>query len=190
MSEAPSCQLYLVTPPKIVSGEFASLLMRAFDAAPVASLMLRLDNATDDDWKRAAEEIMPLAQDNNTAFIINRRADFAHAWDADGVHLNAKDMPILEARALLGPDKVIGASCRDSRHFAMSAGEDGADYVSFQPIPELIAWWAESMELPCVALGDITPDNAQELVEAGADFLCLADIWDDPAGKIKALKLF
>lgn len=175
----PSCQLYLITPPKLVARDFAPVLESVLEAGPVASLMLRLDGASDDEWRAAALYLMPLCHHYGTAFIISRNVDLAKETGADGVHLTAQDMPIEEARRILGDDIIIGASARDSKHFAMEAGETGADYISFQPKTELIAWWAETMETPCVALGDITPEACAALAAAGADFVALSSIWDE-----------
>jgi len=93
---------------------------------------------------------------------------------------------------VLGREAQIGVTCHASRHLAMEAGEAGADYVAFGaffPSPtkasehraetELLTWWQNLMEIPCVAIGGITPDNCLPLVQAGADFLAVsAAIWN------------
>ena len=90
----------------------------------------------------------------------------------------------------------MGVTCHDSRDLAMAAGEDGADYVAFGAFfptttkdakfhaePELLQWWSELMELPCVAIGGITPANCPPLVRAGANFLAVVGaVWNHPAG--------
>ena len=97
-----------------------------------------------------------------------------------------------EARSILGPSVQIGVTCHDSRHLAMEAGEAGADYVAFgsfyptttkevrhHPDPAILSWWSTMFELPCVAIGGITPDNARPLIEAGADFLAVSGaVWN------------
>ena len=119
-----------------------------------------------------------------------------------GVHLGQRDGDIREARALLGPSAQIGKTCHDSRHLAMEAGEAGADYVAFgafyptttkpsdyRPDPSILTWWSTLFEIPCVAIGGITPDKAKPLVEAGADFLAVCQaVWgsDDPAAAVCA----
>ena len=121
---------------------------------------------------------------------------------ADGVHLGQSDGDIREARALLGPSAQIGKTCHDSRHLAMEAGEAGADYVAFgafyptttkpsnyRPDPSILSWWSTLFEIPCVAIGGITPANAKALVNAGADFLAVCQtVWgkDDPAAAVQA----
>ena len=123
---------------------------------------------------------------------------------ADGVHLGQEDGDPREARALLGPAAQIGVTCHDSRHLAMEAGEAGADYVAFgaffptatketrhRPDPSILSWWSTLFEMPCVAIGGITPENGRALVEAGADFLAVCSaVWDHPDGPAAAVKAF
>ena len=210
-SENPGCQLYVITPPKLVPEAFAPHMSRALDAGTVASFQLRLEGADDSAWKKAIETLMPIAQDRDVAFIVNNRADLAKEMGADGVHLGIHDMRVRDARALLGPDVIIGASCMDSKHLAMTAAEAGADYVSFGPFfttrspyypkenyapkymvsPNILSWWSAIMEVPCVAAGGIKPSNCRDIVKAGADFICASSsIWDYPGGGAAAIRDF
>ena len=109
-----------------------------------------------------------------------------------------------DARAIMGKERTIGVTCHDSKHLAMIAGEAGADYVAFgafyptttkqaptQAEPDVLRWWVELFELPCVAIGGITVENAAPLIEAGADFLAVSSgVWDFPAGPGAAVKAF
>ena len=194
------CQLYLVSPPRI--GEaFADALRSALDAGLVAAFQLRLKGAADEEILRVAERLMPVCAEHEVAFILNDRIDLAKACGADGVHLGQGDGDPREARRLLGPSAQIGVTCHDSRHLAMEAGEAGADYVAFgaffptstkevfhRPDPSILGWWSRLFEIPCVAIGGITPENAPVLVEAGADFLAVSaavwNHWDGPAAAI------
>lgn len=177
---------------------------RALDGGDVASLQLRLKDVADDDILRAGERLMRIAQSRDVAFIVNDRPDLAKKLGADGVHVGQEDTPYAEARALLGPDKIIGVTCHNSRHLAMEAAEAGADYVAFGAFyptatkepktraePEILTWWQEIMEAPCVAIGGITVENALPLVEAGADFLAVASgVWAHRAGPEAAVRQF
>lgn len=177
---------------------------RALGAGDVASLQLRLKDASDDEVLRTGERLMRIAQARDVAFILNDRPDLAKKLGADGVHVGQEDAPYAEARALLGPDKVVGVTCHNSRHLAMEAVEAGADYVAFgafyptatkdaktQAEPEILTWWQEIMEAPCVAIGGITVSNALPLVEAGADFLAVASgVWDHEQGPEAAVRAF
>jgi thiamine-phosphate pyrophosphorylase len=204
-----ACRLYLITPPRIEPRAFADTLKAALDAGDVASLQLRLkgENETPpdaDSIRKATEILMPLAHSYEVAFLINDRPDLAAELDADGAHIGQTDLAYGEARKLLGPDKIVGVTCHDSRHLAMEAGEAGADYVAFgafyktdtkAPItmatPDILTWWSELFELPCVAIGGITANNAAPLIRAGADFLAVSSgVWsheDGPAAAIRAL---
>jgi thiamine-phosphate pyrophosphorylase len=183
---------------------FAGDLARALDAGDVAALQLRLKNVGDDDWRRAIAALKPIAEARDVAFIVNDRPDLAKEMDADGVHIGQEDADYGAARALLGPDKIVGVTCHASRHLAMKAAEQGADYVafgSFYPTttksvstladPEILRWWNEVFEIPSVAIGGITVENCAPLVEAGADFLAvIAGVWHYPSGPAAAVKAF
>ena len=191
----PKCQLYIVSPP-VFDAAFPDKLRAALGGGPVAAFQLRLKGIDDAAILRAAEALVPIAAEYDVAFILNDRADLAKQCGADGVHLGQSDGDVRTARALLGPDAQIGVTCHDSRHLAMEAGEAGADYVAFgafyetttkpshyRPTPDLLGWWTTLSQLPCVAIGGITPANAAPLVAAGADFIaCVNAVWLHPDG--------
>ena len=198
------CRLYLITPPKLEPKSFAETLKRALNAGDVASLQLRLKDVSDDEIRRAAEILMPVAQKRDVAFILNDRPDLAHELRCDGVHVGQEDTGYAEARAIVGRDAIVGVTCHNSRHLAIEAAEAGADYVAFGAFfptttkdpkemaeIETLRWWAEMMVVPCVAIGGITVDNCRPLVEAGADFLAVASgVWDYKDGPAAAVKAF
>ncbi|MBC7506077.1 MAG: thiamine phosphate synthase [Sandarakinorhabdus sp.] len=200
----PACQLYLVSPPVIVITDFVEALKAALDGGPVAAFQLRLKDVADDVVLRAAEALVPVCAAHEVAFLLNDRADLAKVCGADGVHLGQSDGSIREARALLGPDAQIGRTCHVSRHLAMGAGEEGADYVAFgafyetttkpshyRPAPEILTWWTTISQLPCVAIGGITPANAAPIVAAGADFVAVVNaVWSHPDGPGQGVKAF
>ncbi len=200
----PPCQLYLITPPALEPAVFAYGLASALDAGSVSCVQLRLKQADDDTIRRAAETLAPVAQTRDVAFILNDRPDLAAETGCDGVHIGLEDATYDQARRQVGTDAIVGVTCHDSRHLAMVAAEQGADYVAFgaffptrtkQPKTkadvDLIRWWAELMEVPCVAIGGITPENCRPLVEAGADFLAvISAVWDDPDGPAAAVRRF
>lgn len=198
------CRLYLITPPSLQPRGFAETLKSALAGGDVATLQLRLKDATDDDIRRAAELLMPVAQAAGVAFLLNDRPDLAAELAADGVHIGQDDMPYGRARALLGKDAIVGVTCHDSRHLAIDAAEAGADYVAFGAFfptstkdarakaeIDLLRWWSELMTVPCLAIGGITVENAPPLIEAGADFLAVsAGIWSHPDGPAEAVRRF
>jgi thiamine-phosphate pyrophosphorylase len=203
-AEPASCRLYLVTPERLEPVAFADQMAAALDAGDVASVQLRLKNVDDDAIKRACEILVPIATARDVAFLLNDRPDLAVACGCDGVHVGQSDTPYAEARKLVGPGRIVGVTCHDSRHLAMEAAEAGADYVAFgafyptqtkpsnyRPQPELLEWWTEFMTVPSVAIGGITPANCVPLVKAGADFICVVSaVWQNPEGPGAAVKAF
>jgi len=187
----PPCQLYLISPLD-VSGGFADRLARALDAGPVAAFQFRVKDVDQHEAARLAEPLLRVCADREVAFLVNDSVSLAKRLGADGVHLGQGDGDPREARAILGPSAQIGVTCHDSRHLAMEAGEAGADYVAFgafhptttkdtshRPDPSILSWWTTVFEIPCVAIGGITPDNAAPLVAAGADFLAVSGaVWN------------
>ncbi len=198
------CRLYLITPPRLEPSKFAAILAQALEAGDVASVQIRLKEAIDDDIRRAAEALGPVVRDRGAAFILNDRPDLAKEMEFDGVHIGQDDASLPEARQAVGADGIVGVTCHDSRHLAMVAAENGADYVSFGaffPTPtkkaktradaEIIEIWSETTIVPLVAIGGITPQNCSPLVRAGADFLAVSSgIWDHPKGPAAAVREF
>ena len=196
----PPCQLYLVSPLD-VGGAFPDRLRRALDAGPVAAFQFRVKDVDQHAAAALAEPLQRICADADVAFIINDSISLAKRLGADGVHLGQEDGDPRDAREALGPNAQIGVTCHDSRHLAMEAGEAGADYVAFGAFyptstkavlhhaePVLLSWWSTMFEIPCVAIGGITPANAAPLVAAGADFLAVSHaVWgEDEAAAIRA----
>jgi thiamine-phosphate pyrophosphorylase len=202
-SDAPPCQLYLISPPAIDVG-FADRLIRALDAGPVAAFQLRLKGIEEHQIAELAPPLQEICATRDVAFIINDSIGLAKRLNADGVHLGQEDGSVADARAALGRDAQIGVTCHDSRHLAMEAAEEGADYVAFGAFfptttkdtkhvadASLLGWWRTLTGIPCVAIGGITPENAAPLVAAGADFLAVSGaVWNDPEGEAAAVRKF
>ncbi|MDB5717827.1 MAG: thiamine-phosphate pyrophosphorylase [Sphingomonas bacterium] len=199
----PRCQLYLISPPAIDEG-FADQLAAALDAGHVAAFQLRLKGIDDHAIAKLAEPLMAVCAAREVAFIVNDSPGLAKRLGADGVHLGQDDPDPRDARKLLGPTAQIGVTCHDSRHLAMEAGEAGVDYVAFgafyptttkevrhQADPALLGWWTTVFELPCVAIGGITADNAKPLIDAGADFIAVCSaVWGHPDGPAAGVAAF
>ena len=127
-------------------------------------------------------ELLSLCRQQHVPLIINDDVELAKSCGADGVHLGEQDMPLEQARAILGPRAIIGVSCYNELNRAIIAQHAGADYVafgSFYPSPtkpdtvhatvDLIRQAKARLSIPLVAIGGITPDNAPQLITAGAD---------------------
>ena len=202
-SRTAPAKLYLISP-QDVGGTFPDRLKAAFEPGVASAFQLRVKDVEEHELARLAEPLQRICADAEVAFIVNDSMALARRLGADGVHLGQSDGDVREARALLGPDAQIGRTCHDSRHLAMQAGEEGADYVAFgafyptttkpshyRPAPPILSWWSTLFEVPCVAIGGITPGNAKPLVDAGADFIAVCQaVWskDDPAAAAAAFE--
>ena len=195
-----SCQLYLISPLD-VSGLFPDRLARALDAGAVSAFQFRVKDLDEHEAARLAEPLQQICAERDVAFIVNDSISLAKRLGADGVHLGQGDGVVADARERLGRDAQIGVTCHASRDLAMEAGEAGADYVAFgaffpsstkptEHVAELetLRWWQHIMELPCVAIGGITPANCAPLIAAGADFIAVSNaVWGgDEVAAVKA----
>lgn len=198
-----ACQLYLISPLD-VGGDFPAQLELALSAGSVAAFQFRVKGVDQHEAAALAEPLQAICAAHDVAFIVNDSVALAKRMKADGVHLGQGDGDVREARELLGPDAQIGVTCHNSRHLAMEAAEAGADYVAFgafyptqtkhvDHVGELdtVKKWSMITEVPCVAIGGVTPDNAKPLIDAGADFLAVSSgVWNHPEGPAEAVKAF
>jgi thiamine-phosphate pyrophosphorylase len=198
-------RLYLISPERMDHPSlFADDLRAALNGGDVAAFQLRLKNVSEAEIAKAADTLRPICQQRDVAFIMNDRPDLAVKLDCDGVHVGQEDTPYAEARRIVGPDRQVGVTCKASRDLAMTAGEQGADYVAFGAFflsstkavttpadIEILEWWSGLFEIPCVAIGGITVDNCVPLIKAGADFLAVAGgVWNHRDGPESAVKKF
>ncbi|WP_374412027.1 thiamine phosphate synthase [Novosphingobium colocasiae] len=198
--ERAPTQLYLISPLQ-VDGDFPARLARALDAGPVAAFQFRVKDVDQHEAVRLAAPLQEICAAREVAFIVNDSISLAKRIGADGVHLGQSDGTVEEARKALGKDAQVGVTCHDSKHLAMEAGEAGADYVAFGAFfptetketkhrPELgaLTWWQMLFEIPCVAIGGITPENCGPLIRAGADFIAVSGaVWNnDEAAAVAA----
>lgn len=203
-----ACQIYLLTPPRLDDLDaYLVQLEAALSAAPVACLQIRFkDDAAYPAWDssariHAARAIIEAAHRYDTAVLINDDVTMAKDLGADGVHIGQEDMAYAEARDILGPGAIIGVTCHDSRDLGFEAAMAGADYVAFGAFfdtptktpktraqLEILSWWQEMVEVPCVAIGGITPLNAAQVIAAGADFIAVSSgVWTHPDGPAAAV---
>jgi thiamine-phosphate pyrophosphorylase len=172
--------LYAVTPDLADTTLLIAKVDRVLAAG--ARLLQYRNKTADQPLRRAqAQALRDLCQRHGAALIINDDVALAREIDAAGVHVGVNDAEIPEARAVLGRDKIIGASCYNDMQRARVAATQGADYVafgSFYPSPvkpdavraplELLTT-ARVLGLPVIAIGGITLANAGDLIAAGAD---------------------
>ncbi len=193
--------LYLVTPTSFEVEAFLPRLTAILDAEPIACLRLALVTEDEDQMARAADALREAAHARDVPLVLSGHVGLVERLGLDGVHLNDGPRSVRATRKELGGDAIVGAFCGALRHDGMSAGEAGADYVSFGPLGEstlvegaraehdLFAWWSEMIEVPVVAEGAL--DVA--LIEAFApvtDFFAIgAEIWreEDALAALRAL---
>jgi len=195
-------QIYLISPPQIELNTFSKRLENALKTTLVPVFQLRLKNYSNSEISKISTELKKICHANNCLFLLNDSHQIAVDVGADGVHLGAEDGSIKIARQKSPQNFLIGASCYDSRHLAMEAGEQGANYISFgaffpsktkksqgNPTLEILEWADEMLDLPIVAIGGINDQNASQLVKAGANFLSVISyVWDHPQGEGEAVK--
>lgn len=175
--------LYLVTPNW---DDTARLLQVTEQALAQGVCLLQYRHKTADAALRLeqARALQSLCQRYHVPFIINDYMDLCQSLDADGLHVGGTDMSVAEARAQLGPDKIIGASCYGDLALAQRAFEEGASYMAFggfypsvvkkYPVTTPLTIVAEAkakIPLPLVVIGGMSADLAQPLVEQGADMV-------------------
>lgn len=151
-----------------------------------------------------AKLICKLCRKKNLTFIVNDRADIALLSDADGVHLGINDLPVGEARKLLGKDKIIGGTAH-SLEEAINAQKQGADYIGYGHIYKTYSKYKperpkgieglkiilENIKTPIIAIGGINHDNSRDVISAGCHGIAVINSVvnsDDPEKAVKRLR--
>ncbi len=186
--------LYAITAPELTPGEQLVPACEAALAGGAVLLQYRDKEATETERLSRGRALRALCERYGARLIINDDARLAHAVDAHGVHLGQQDDDPDQARTLLGPDAILGMSCHGDPELACAAARRGMDYVAlgrFFPsrtkpeappasLATLRALRGE-LELPIVAIGGVNPDNAPELIRAGADLVAVIhDLFSAP----------
>src|SRR6056297_951710 len=201
MAEPEQPQIYLITPSEIELSSFPEQLAQVLDAHPVACVRLALATHDEDRLSRAADACREITHARDVALVIEKHLMMVERLGLDGVHLTDGARSVRMARKELGPDAIVGAFCDRSRHDGMSAGEAGADYVSFGPVgdtalgdgsraeTELFQWWSEMIEIPVVAEGGLDPEIIRTLAPITDFFGIGEEIWrsENPVIALKTL---
>ena len=201
MSTEDLPQIYLVTPSVIDLDFYPDQLARVLDSVEIACLRLALASIDEDHISRAADALRDIAHARDIMLVVERHALLVERLGLDGVHLMDGGRNLRQLRKDLGEDAILGAYCNTSRHDGLTAGEAGADYVSFGPVaasalgdgvqvdPELLSWWSEMIEVPVVAEGGLTADSIRSLANKVDFFAIGAEIWtqDDPLAQLQML---
>lgn len=198
-----NCNFYIIIDTDVTKGR--DILKFAEEALKggVDIIQLRAKNISDMEHLRIGQCLRALTERYKKIFIVNDRVDIAYFVKADGVHLGQKDIPIDNARMILGKDKLIGVSCR-SLEEALAAQAKGADYIGIGPIfrtstkldaspigPEVIENICKNIKIPAFAIGGIDEDNVKEIVMRGAGriaFCSAVSMKDDVCKATMSLK--
>jgi len=196
-------RVYLVTD-AVPASELPDRVAAALAGLPpaVAAVQLRAKDMGGKDMLALARALRGVARAAGQWLMVNDRLDVAVAAGADGVHLPSRGVPVADARRLLGPGAMIGASCHSVAE-VRRARDGGADFATFGPVfdtPSKRAWGppvgldalreAARLGLPLVALGGVDPSNAASTVAAGAAGVAAIRAWlgaADAAGAVRRL---
>jgi thiamine-phosphate pyrophosphorylase len=192
--------LYLMTPPVADPDAVANDLADALNATDIAAVLLRLADGDESAQLDRIKALRILIQSNGAALLLDGHAELCARGETDGAHLTGIDA-FTAATPVLKPARIAGCGGLNTRHDAMLAGEAGADYVmfgepdadgrrpSFDAILERVAWWTETLTIPCVGYA-ANLDEGEALVGAGADFIALGEnIWRDARAVAAAASL-
>jgi thiamine-phosphate pyrophosphorylase len=176
--------LHLITPVVGDPAVFRVVLEAAMQASGAASVHLRLKAVDEHEVKRCLDVLAPVVQGAGAALLIDPPADLREIarWGVDGVHVSKPET----GKAALKPDRIVGVGGLRSKDAAMSAGDEGCDYVMFGepradgslPPLELVVdrcqWWAEVFNIPCIGYA-ATPESVEIIAATGVEFIAPGD---------------
>lgn len=166
-------RLFLVAPDGLSADQMLSCATAACAVGDIASIVVA---------PSVLQAVNGKLQGLGLAVLANGNSDAK----CDGVHLDALTDDIAAAKRLLGQQNIVGAFCAASRHAAMQAAEDGADYIAlsqntYTPSEPIIGWWADLFEIPCVAFDPVEIDKLDILLPQKPDFIRPSDaMWSSP----------
>jgi thiamine-phosphate pyrophosphorylase len=201
MADLEHPQIYLITPPEFELSRYPETLARVLDSADIACVRLALATKDEDRLSRAADAVREVCYPRDIALVISEHVLLAERLGLDGVHLTDGARSVRKVRKDMGDDAIVGTFCGASRHDGMTAGEVGADYVSFGPVSatplgdgtiaeyELFEWWSQMIEVPIVAEGALSEDSLRKLAPVTDFFGIGEEIWnaEDPVARLTEL---
>lgn len=195
-------QIYLISPSEFDLSSFPAQLAACLDSTEVACVRLALGSTDETRIAKAADTLREVTHERDVALVIDSHIQLVDRLGLDGVHLNDGARSVRQVRKDLGDDAIVGSFCTNSRHDGMTAGELGADYVSFGPVGEttlgdgrradlaLFEWWSMMIEVPVVAEGALDAELIRNL-SPHTDFFGIGDeIWTagNPAAALGDLR--
>ena len=198
--------IYLISPPKIREVKFYKDLNNVLKTNKVKYFQLRLKKISILNLLKISKKIKKIVKKNGVKFIINDKPLVAKMANADGCHIGQKDINLINARKILGKNKIIGITCHNSKKLALRAKKHGANYVAFGSFfksstkktafkanLEILRWAKKKINMPTVAIGGINNSNYKKILSNEANFIaCSNYVWNnkkiDPVSAINKFK--
>ena len=198
--------IYLISPQKIRGAEFYKELRQVLKTNKVKYFQLRLKKISIPNLLKISKKIKNITRKNKVKFLINDKPFIAKSAKADGCHIGQKDMSLIRSRKILGKNKIIGMTCRNSKKLALKAKKYGANYVAFGSFFKsstkksafkanlgILRWARKKINMPTVAIGGINNCNYKKILSNGANYIaCSSYIWNnkklDPISAISKFK--
>jgi thiamine-phosphate pyrophosphorylase len=202
MSETEQPQIYLITPTQFELSSFSNDLSGLLDTFEIACVRLRCASEAAEDIGRDADNLREVCHAREVPLVVENHGKIALTHGLDGVHLTDGARQLRYIREMLEDDAIVGTFCENSRHYGLTAGEAGADYVSFGPMGETplstsepadldtFTWWSEVVEVPVVAEGAISLEMVEKLAPI-TDFIALGpEVFSTADAPEKALSAY
>ena len=182
-------KLYIVSPAEFEIEEFSDELKLILDSIEISCFRLALSTQNEDVIAKTADVTRDICHSRDVAIVIKDHFLFVEKHGLDGVHLSDGSRNVRKARKNLVKDSIVGAFCGNSKHDGLTAGEAGADYISFGPLSkttlkdgaiaqnDLFKWWSTMIEIPVISEGGLNKKAVNDL-ENATDFLAFGnEIW-------------
>ena len=194
-------KIYIVSPAEFEIEKFADELKLILDSIEISCFRLALSTQNEDVIAKTADVTRDICHSRDVAIVIKDHFLFVEKHGLDGVHLSDGSRNVRKARKNLVKDSIVGAFCGNSKHDGLTAGEAGADYISFGPLSkttlkdgtiaqnDLFKWWSTMIEIPVVAEGNLNKKVIYSL-ENDTDFFAFGDeLWcvSNPLHKLNQL---
>ena len=198
--------IYLISPQNIRGPKFYRELNKVLKAKKIKYFQLRLKKISTIKLLKISKKIKKIVKKNHVKLIINDNPFIAKMINADGCHVGQKDISLVNARKILGKNKIIGVTCHNSKKFALEAKKYGANYVAFGSFfksstkktvfkadLETLRWAKKKINMPSVAIGGINSSNYKKILLNGASYIaCSNYVWNnkkiDPISAINKFK--
>ena len=198
--------IYLISPQKIRGLKFYKELNKVLKTNKIKYFQLRLKKTSISNLLKISKKVKKIVKRNNVKLIINDKPLVAKMVGANGCHIGQKDMDFINARKILGKNKIIGVTCHNSKKLALKAKKHGANYVAFGSFFKsstkkttykanlaILRWAKKKISMPTVAIGGINNSNYKKILLNKADFIaCSNYVWNnkklDPVSAINKFK--